>query len=150
MGNFIGTIGKLYAYTKSETNENISIHEKYIKIPYVNDGRRYYILLPLNLQFEKVKTISDLMDAKSNTDIFFNNVLECLVKTNGNEAVDITTHIDRFMGPDQLYRDYTDVITVKDIIPEEYHNDFEYIRVMYDDLEYVYIRDINHLFFSQE
>lgn len=150
MGGVLSFIGNVYTYAKAENNENVSIHNNFIKIPYVNDGRRYYILIPLELEHDKVRTISDLMDEKSNNEIFFNNILECIILTKDGKEIDVTTDIDRFMGPDQLYRDHSDVIKVSDVIDKKYHGDFARLKVMYDDLEYKYIESLDDLIFSHE
>ena len=52
------------------------------------------------------------------------------------------------MGPDQLYIENRDLILLKDIIPEKYHDNFESFTIMYDNLEYTTIYDLEWRIFD--
>lgn len=152
INSFIGALGSMYHYyTQVETIEPITIRDQHLKIPYLHDDKRYYMMVPLHAYFEEqIQTMSGLLEKQTNNDIYLNSVLECVVKINDHdEPIDITDEVERYMGPDQLYRTNGHIIRVRNIVPTQYHGRFEYVRILTDTMEYTTRTQLDHLFFEE-
>ena len=134
---FAGTIySYIHSYMTAEVLEEISIHGNFVKIPYIYNNKLYYTVVPIHQEENKVELVKKLVDAEPHNEIFFNNIVECTLKMDDDDdEIDITKDIERYMGPDQIYKDHSGLIRVRDILPLYYYDNFEYINIMYDNLE---------------
>jgi hypothetical protein len=166
MGNIVSNIlnitSNVYAYITYEKTEDISIHGEFIKVPYVYENKRYYVLVPIHHEEDKTKRILSLLKTEPNNSIYFNNIIECILTMKNTDDldedndmkkqeinIDITNELERYMGPDQIYKDHTNKIKLRDILPRKYHNDFNYITIMYDDLETLVVNDLDFCIFEE-
>jgi hypothetical protein len=121
-----------------ETIEHITIHDGYVKVPYIHEGRVYYTLIPMQVRENQLLFLQNIHDTEHPmyNPIFYNNIIECVVKDSGHaDEIDISDVLDRYMGPDQCYKNQTQLIRVRDILPSKFHDTFKYVRILYDTLE---------------
>lgn len=146
---FIEFISSIVTYMSAEKPEEISIHNNFIKIPYIHDNKRYYILRPLHEKPRTVEHIISLLNKEPQHEIYFNKIIECKLKIqNKTTEIDVTAELERYMGPDQTYHEHKDKLTVADVIPEKYHEQFEYISLMYDTFEEKNITNLQQFIFE--
>lgn len=137
----------------TEENEPISIHDRYVKVPYTHNNKLYYMILPIDIPKHK----SDLLHAyhhKSTcvpSSIYYNDIIETELRVFGvDDEIDMSNILEKYMGPDQCYKTQTEFIRVRDVVPKKYHSSFHYIRILYDNLESVTKKDLDDLLFDRE
>lgn len=125
------------------------VGDEFLKIPYVKNGNKYYMLLKLNEEDERKNKILSLINGtNTDEDIYINSLLEFKLKLNDVEnEIDITNEMEKYMGPDQLYLENKDKIRIIDLLPEKYHNRFEYLTTMDEMMEYKTYENLFDTFF---
>jgi len=130
---------------------NINIEgDKFIKIPYEYNNKKYHIMIPLHEdEHIRKKIISFVYKKDVVDDIYINNILECKLKIKGKKEMDITKDLESYMGPDQIFRKYKDIIKIEDILPTMYKEVFEYIKIMDDNMDYKIYTNLNDCIFEK-
>jgi hypothetical protein len=141
----------LYDTIHRETNEHITIHDGYVKVPYTYQERVFYMIVPTQMSEHQHDMLRvHYHKNKSNHDpIYYNSIIESGLKLSGTDTeIDISTLLERFMGPDQCYKNQKKLIKIKDVIPLKYHTSFQYVRLLYDDLESITKNDLDECIFE--
>lgn len=148
----------VYDMVYKESSENITIHDGYVKVPYVHNERLYYIIVPISPtkhQKDALHTYHNPTGTANKTgrhhSIYYNNIIESVLKISGTkDEIDISQVLERYMGPDQCYKEQKKLLRVRDILPETYHESFQYVRLLYDNLESVMRTDLDDDLFGPE
>jgi hypothetical protein len=155
MNSILSLAGSIFSYAQSfiyrETATDISIHGNFVKIPYVYEDKRYYTIVPIHKERKKIELVKKLIDEKPHNDIYVNNILDCVVKlTDEDEERNVMDEIERYMGPDQVYHDYTELILVSDVLPSDWLGFFEYMNITDMNFETRTLSDIKEKLFEQK
>ena len=78
-----------------------------------------------------------------------NPIIDATIHTTTGEELDITEEIERYMGPDQLYQDYSHLIKVRHVIPKELINQFKHLVIMDAALETKELTSLDQLLFEK-
>lgn len=135
----------------SKQNKNIDIQgDKFIRIQYERNKKKYYMLLPINENDDIRKKLISLIYQKDDIkeDIYINDILECKLKVKGKKEMDISSNLETYMGPDQLYKDNKNIIRIRDILPEKYINTFEYVKTLNEEMEYKTYSNLDDYIFA--
>ena len=138
----------------TEENESISIHDRYVKVPYTYNNRLYYMILPIDIsktQLDALHTYHHKHTKTSGSEsIYYNDIIEVELRVSGEkEDIGISNILEKYMGPDQCYKNQTEFIKVRDVVPPKYHSSFQYLRILYDDLESVTKKELDDLLFDR-
>jgi len=131
---------------------NIEIQgDKFIKIPYRRYNKEYFMLIPLDENENVRKKIISLINDNNDDiedDININSIIECKLKILNKKEIDITSYLESYMGPDQFYKRNKNTIRIMDVLPSKYYEEFVYVKIMDEDMEYKTYTNLNDLIFG--